>query len=128
MTSPSAMLRGETPRARTLFVGHETADGDNLPIAPVTGSEWYEAVLVAGLRGLLHGGAGRHGDRSRWDWGITLKSLALAVQRFERLAQTVAEMTPAQMVTWWTDPEMGELRRVAIAVDLGFTTKRKARA
>src|ERR1700744_5313874 len=117
MTSPSAMLRGETPRARTLFVGHETADGDNFPATRVSGAEWDEAVLTAGRRGLLTAGAGRHGAQSRWDWGLTLKSLALAVQRFDRLCQIVAEMTPAQMVSLWSDPEMGELRRVAIAAN-----------
>lgn len=41
----------------------------------VSGSEWCEAVITASLRGL---GGPPHGHPSRWDWGMTVKSLALA--------------------------------------------------
>jgi len=105
------MLRGETPRGR-LFYGHETAGGD--PFSFVDGSHWCEAVITAGKRGLLTTGAGRHGHPTRWDWGLTLKSLAIAAQRYERLHDLIDEMSPDQKIEMWSNPDMDELRRVAL--------------
>lgn len=76
-----------------------------------TGSEHYEAVVSTGTRYAIP----RHGDRVRWDWGATLRSLDFALQRHTRAKATVAEMTPAQREALWgeTGPDVDYLRRVA---------------
>lgn len=80
----------------------------------ITGSEWCEAVVCAGTSARLTDGAGRHGHPTRWDWGVTIKSLALACQRYDCLCNVIAEMDASAQAAMWSDPDMDELRRVAI--------------
>lgn len=91
----------------------------------IQASEWCEAVITAGKRGLLSDGAGRHGHATRWDWGVTIKSLAIAAQRYDRLCGIIAEMTPNQQVQMWSDPGMDELRRVALRERRLNTTRKE---
>lgn len=44
----------------------------------IRGSEWYEAVITAGVRGF---GGPPHGHSSRWDWGQVAYDLGMAIQR-----------------------------------------------
>ena len=43
-----------------------------------SGAEWHEAVVRAGKLG---NGGPRHGDPERWDWSVTLVTLARAMER-----------------------------------------------
>lgn len=75
------------------------------------GSEWLEAVITAGVRGF---GGPPHGHESRWDFGWTLKTLDIAMQKHRRLAQYAAEMSPTERDAVWADPspEAEAMRRV----------------
>lgn len=70
------------------------------------------AVICAGTRGEV---TTCHGAPDRWDWGVTLVTLAQAQQRHARLERVVAEMTPEQRAALWVDtsPVAAELRRIA---------------
>lgn len=76
-----------------------------------TGSEWAHAAIEAGKQGY---GGPPHGDASRWDWGLTLRSLDVAFQRHKMLREFVAGMTAEQKDALWSDPseEAARVRRV----------------
>lgn len=76
-----------------------------------TGSEWAFAVIEAGKQG--HAGP-LHGDPSRWDWGVTVKSLMLAFKRHEMLVDFARGLTAEQRDALWSDPseEAARVRRV----------------
>lgn len=77
-----------------------------------TGSEWLDGVIRAGMQGY---GGPPHGDSSRWDWGLTLRTLDVAMQRHKMLCEFVEGMTPEQKDALWSDPseEAARVRRLA---------------
>lgn len=85
-------------------------------VAPTTvrlppGAEWHEAVISAGVQGY---GGPPHGHESRWDWGVTASTLALAQQRNVRLQGIVRDMTLEQRAELWSDwsEVAAEMRKV----------------
>lgn len=79
---------------------------------PQTGSEWCELAIHIGTT-----------RPERWtrlratDWdgsGATVRSLAEATQRHERMVKIARSLTPAQQAALWQDtsPEAAALRRV----------------
>lgn len=72
------------------------------------GSEWCEALISTGLRYAV---PRLTGGRDLWDGTVTVKSLALAMQRFERMRQAYAEMSSEEQSAVWADPDMAEMRR-----------------
>lgn len=77
------------------------------------GSEWWELVLHGALALPERWAGPPHGAPSRWDWGVTLRSLAEAEQRREHLDRLARNMTPEQHAQLWQDPSprAAELRR-----------------
>lgn len=73
----------------------------------IPGSEWYEALVRTSLRYPVPW----HGHPSRWDWGVMLKSLSLAIQKHEQLRETAKEMGPA---VWLVVGDDGERLRKAL--------------
>lgn len=82
------------------------------PLLPETGSEWCELAIHIGTT-----------RPERWtrlraeDWdgsGATVRSLAEATQRHERLLKVARNLTPEQRDALWQDtsPEAAALRRV----------------
>lgn len=68
-----------------------------LPLVP--GSEWLEAMIATSRRFAIP----CHGHPSRWDWGVTLKTLALACLKEKQTKLIVSEMSPAERAALWTD-------------------------
>ena len=58
-------------------------------------------------------GAPAHGDRCRWDWGVTVQTLRDAEQRHERMQKLADSLTPEQRAALWgaTDEWAVKLRR-----------------
>lgn len=82
-----------------------------LPILP--GSQHLEFVIAGSLRRPELSGP-PHGNPQRWNWGVTLRSLAEACQRRARLERFAAGMTAEERDALWGDSslEAAELRRV----------------
>jgi hypothetical protein len=78
------------------------------------GSQHLEAVITAAVRWPSTHAGPPHGHPSRWDWSVTLRSLAEACMRTERLAKHAASMTEAERLEVWGDPspEAARLRDV----------------
>lgn len=83
-------------------------------IPPMPGSQWLELTIAAGLKWPAHHVGPAHGSPARWDWGVTVRSLAEATQRHERLVSAAVGLTAAERDALWSDPspEAAELRRV----------------
>ena len=74
------------------------------------GASWYEAVLTASRRGF---GGPPHGHPSRWDWGVTVRSLGTAIARHQHLERVWGNLSAEQRELIWREdsPEALELRR-----------------
>ena len=81
--------------------------------ATIPGSQHLEFVIAGSLRRPELAGP-PHGHPARWDWGVTVRSLAEAIQRRARLERAVAGASPAELDALWSDPspEAAELRSV----------------
>lgn len=65
----------------------------------ITGSEWLEALIATGLKYSVPW----HGHPSRWDWGVTLKSLSLAIQHDEMVRDIARGLSAEQREALYAD-------------------------
>lgn len=79
----------------------------------IPGSQHWESVITAGLRWPEAHAGPPHGSPARWDWGVTVRTLAEACQRNDRLSKYVAGLTEEQRRAVYSDPsdEARQLRR-----------------
>lgn len=73
----------------------------------IPGSEWMEATIRTGMRYPIPW----HGHPSRWDWGVTLKTMILAFQKHEQMVATAKELGDK---LWMMNDETGDRLRKAL--------------
>lgn len=78
----------------------------------ITGSEWWFACLEASKTWPETHEIVPHGDRRRWDWGRTLRTLQESRVHYERIARIAKSLTKDELVELWTnDNETSRLMR-----------------
>jgi hypothetical protein len=70
----------------------------------IPGSQHWESVIAAGLRWPDAHAGPLHGSPARWDWGVTVRTLAEACQRHAKLVAYAAELTEGQRRAVFSDP------------------------